>query len=280
MSLRPINPPKITLDDLLPGDILLSAGSNALDRFIMDIDQGDYSHTSQYMGKIDGTHMVVEATTNGIVYESIGPDMTQDLVDAYRYVSPDGHHFGDPGWPVEPVLDVSKSFIGGQYAYSELLLAAVAIIASEIPKDPTQSIFTRLALDQFEHDLVEWLNRNANKTPMTCVQVATAAHWNATSNPANKYGLQVTLDSSRKRLTPSTALMQSDALIPYQEVRSRVISKMKSFYPANREMLSQTSSLTIFAGSDLLPLGSCTPRDMETSPTLKFIGCVKDTRKS
>ncbi|QJD79602.1 hypothetical protein [Spirosoma rhododendri] len=256
----------------------MSAGSSWLDKLILLIDEGDYTHTTQYIGKVGNQHMVVEATTRGIVYESTDPDMTQDLVDAYRYVSPDGHQFGDPGWPVDPVLDVAKSFVGGQYAYSELLLAAVAILASEMPNEQNLSIIVRLALDFFEHEFELWLNENATKTPMTCVQVATAAHWNAASDPANKYGLQVVLNDSRK--PPISSDQSTQDMVQYQAMRSRIISRVSSLYSVPGVTRSQQSGLTVFAGSDLLPLGSCTPRDMETSPTLQFIGCIQDNRTS
>ncbi len=273
MGLRPPNPPKITLDDLLPGDILLSGGSDWLDKLIMYIDQGDYSHTTQYIGKIDGQHMVVEATTKGIVYHNTDADMNvQDLVDAYRYVSPDGHHFGDPDWSVQPVLDQAKSFVGAKYAYSELLVGAVVIMASEIPKEENLSEIIRIALDYVEHKFEEWLNENADKTPMTCVQVATSAHWLAASNPLNKYGLQVTINNARK------PPFISDELSQYQEIRSNIITQMEDIHSGYVENLTQRSGITVYAGSDILPLGSCTPRDMETSPTLNFVGYLKDTR--
>ena len=50
MSLRPTNPKKLNLDDLKPGDILLSAGDSDIDKIILMLDQGDYSHTTQYIG--------------------------------------------------------------------------------------------------------------------------------------------------------------------------------------------------------------------------------------
>jgi len=273
MSLRPSNPKKITLDDLLPGDVLLSGGSDWLDELIMYIDQGDYSHTTQYIGKIKGEHMVVEATTKGIVYQNTDPDMTQDIVDAYRYVSPDGHHFGDPGWPVKPVLDKAKTFVGANYAYSELLMGAVVIMASEVPKEAYLSEIIRITLSYVEHQFEKWLNENADKTPMTCVQVATTAHWQADATPANKYGLQVTINGARKPPIPSKDMSK------YQDLRSSLISKFNAVHPGFANQIIQSAGMTVYAGSGLLPLGSCTPRDMETSPTLEFVGCIKDTRK-
>lgn len=274
MSLRPSNPKKITLDDLLPGDILLSAGSDWLDKMILYIDQGDYTHTTQYIGKIGGVHMVVEATEKGIKYQSVDEDLTQDLIDAYRYVSPDGHHFGDTNWPVKPVLTEALSYQGAKYAYSELLMGAVVILASEVPDDKNLSEIVRIALSYIENQFEQWLTDNADKTPMTCVQVATSAHWTAQATPANKYGIQVKINGARK-----SPFLPSKDLQAYQKLRAKLISKMQSVHPEfTQNLLKRSAGITVFAGSELLPLGCCTPRDMETSPTLKFVGCIQDNR--
>lgn len=294
MSLRPSDAPTITLDDLQPGDILLSGGSSWLDTLIKLIDEGDYSHATQYVGTVDGpdgtpAHMVVEATQEGIKYQSIDSDMgVQDLVDAYRYVSPEGRRFEDPGWPVQPVLDEAKRYAGADYAYSELLMGAVAIMASEMPREKHLREAVRIALDYVDHKFQDWLNRTADKVPMTCVQVVTAAHWHAASQPANKYGIQVTLDGSR---TPpgvanefgSRASFGSEAGQAYQEMRSRIASAMQAAHPnvavpTPKQTQFEPPELVEVAGSGILPLGTCTPRDMETSPTLTFVGCLKDTR--
>jgi hypothetical protein len=271
--MRPTNPKKINLDDLLPGDILLSAGSNLLDQVILLIDQGDYTHTTQYVGKIDGVHMVVEATKKGIKYQSITADLTQDLVDAYRYVSPDGASFGNPDWPVEPVIDQALSFQGSKYAYSELLMAAVILLASEVPNDKNLNIIVRLELTAIESMFEKWLTNNANKTPMTCVEVVTSAHWMALANPANKYGIKVKINGDRKLPFKPSKNQET-----YQNFRNKIMKHMEFTYPIYTKKLIEDVSLLATAGSKTLPLGSCTLRDMQTSPSLQFIGCIKDKR--
>jgi hypothetical protein len=186
------------------------------------------------------------------------------------------------------VLDEAKRYAGADYAYSELLMGAVAIMASEMPREKHLREAVRIALDYVDHKFQDWLNRTADKVPMTCVQVVTAAHWHAASQPANKYGIQVKLDGSR---TPPGAANEfssragtgSGARRAYQEVRSRIASAMQAVHPnvavpAPKQARLETSGLVEVAGSGVLPLGTCTPRDMETSPTLAFLGCLKDTR--
>ena len=134
MSLRPQNPKPITFDDLAPGDVLLSCGDDDLDLLITEVDQGDYSHASLVVA-VQGSSgpLVVEATMGGIKRDPISVDMNaQYLVDAYRYVSPAGFHLGDPDWPSAPVLDQGNSFVGGAYAYSELLMAGVVLLAADM----------------------------------------------------------------------------------------------------------------------------------------------------
>jgi hypothetical protein len=274
MAHRPVNPPKVTASDLIPGDILLSVGVGVLDALITCIDEGDYSHTTQYIGFDGKNHMVVEATEGGIKHDKLSVDMgAQDLIDVYRYVSPDGHHFEDPEWPVKPVLDEAMSYVNANYAYSELLLGAVVVMAAQVPAGGW-SPEIRMALSELEHKFVEWLNENQDKTPMTCVQVATSAHWQAVSTPVNKYALQVTLKSPRK-----SPISPSEELKEYQQIRSSLIAAVDAVRPGFSDKYTQiNASVTVSAGSGDLPLGSCTPTDMQTSPTLEFIGCLKDKR--
>ena len=87
MTLRPPNPRSITFEELLPGDILLSCGDDLLDQIIMEIDQGDYSHATEFLGfdKSKNAYMVVEATTDGIELNPTSIDTdAQTLIDAYR----------------------------------------------------------------------------------------------------------------------------------------------------------------------------------------------------
>ena len=148
MSNRPSHPKCIKLSDLQSGDVILSAGSDWLDTLIKYLDQGDYSHVSQYVGVDSGNHMVVEATTEGIKYQNIEDpksDMkVQDLVDVYRYKSIDGHHLGDPGWPVDPLIEKAKSYAGGKYAYGDLTMVALMLLVVDFTKDPGRKEFLRI----------------------------------------------------------------------------------------------------------------------------------------
>ena len=289
MSLRPPDPKRITTADLVPGDVILSCGpkTDDLDNLIKLVDQGDYSHTSLYIGVDKTRPMVVEATKGGIRYDDIDVDLdAQDLVDVYRYVSPQGNHLGDPGWPAQPILDRAMSFVGANYAYDELFLGAVVLLAAEkSSSDPDLNALLRLCAMLVAKGLLDWLTgaKNDGKTPMTCVEVATTAFWQADS-VAHKYALQVQLvravgsGGASISATPQKTLSPADM----QKLRSLKSEIHAGIAKTSPQLLTAAARTT--TTSDVPPpqtvggaiLGLCTPRDMETSPTLKFVGCLQD----
>ena len=302
MSLRPQDPKWITDADLVPGDVILSCGpsTDPLDNLIKLVDQGDYSHTSLYIGinqdrndKYYGQPMVVEATKAGIKYDPISVDLdAQDLVDVYRFVSPDGHYLGDPGWPAQPILDRAMSFVGANYAYDELMLGAVVVLAAQkSSSDPDLDALLRLCMMLAARGFLDWLAgaKNSGKTPMTCVEVATTAFWQA--DPVNhQYALQVQLVRSGGNVVP---MAPKRMLAPgdMEKIRNMTGQIEDAFARSSPKHLAAAAKAAApknepkMAGMQQQPppqtvggamLGLCTPRDMETSPTLKFVGCRQD----
>jgi hypothetical protein len=283
MSLRPTDPKRITPSDLVPGDVLLSCGKkdDALDNLIKEVDQGDYSHTSLYIGVDKTRPMVVEATKGGIMYDDIDVDLdAQDLVDAYRYVSPKGNHLEDPGWPVQPILDRARTFVGAKYAYDELFLGAVVLLAADkSSRDPDWRALLRLGSMLLVNGFREWMSGadKSGKTPMTCVEVATTAFWQA-DPAAHKYALQVQLVRNKGTKLASINPLTPAEMDQLRSMRSQIHAAIASTSPQLLTSGARTSST-----SDVPPqtvdtpiLGLCTPRDMQTSPTLKFVGCLQD----
>lgn len=297
MSFRPVNTPKITVDDLLPGDVILSAGAinpanpnkkvppnqaymQLLDYLIKKLDGGDYTHTSLYVGKINGAHQVVEATTEGVKLNPISVDVdAQVLVDAYRYQSPDGHKLGDPGWPVDPILEQAHALVGGPYSYSELLMGAVILLELVSTPQGAGQLMVELAARQFEAELTKWIDSLEGTTPMTCVQVATTSYYQAKAQPANKYGLQVKITGDREPPNPTPTADAHE----FKQLQGRLQAQFGRILPGE-EFPARAAGLAppwviVTAGSDAAPLGTSTPLDMETSPTLAIVGCLLDERK-
>ncbi len=303
MSLRPKDPKPITTADLVPGDVLMSCGpsTDPLDSLIKLIDQGDYSHASLYTGinqdrndKNFGKPMVVEATKEGIKYDPISIDLdAQDLVDAYRYVSPDGHRLGDPGWPAQPIIDRAMTFVGANYAYDELLLGAIVLLgATKSTDDPTLNALIRLGGMIITDAFTTWLDnvQKGGKVPMTCVEVVTTAFWQADPDK-HKYAMQVQLVRSGGGVAP---------MLPQHAPSSADVDKVRANAAKVQAMLAKASpKYAAAAAKPAAPaaapkmagptpptpppqlvdgplLGLCTPRDMETSPTLRFVGCLQD----
>jgi len=289
MTLRPPNPRSITFEELLPGDILLSCGDDLLDQIIMEIDQGDYSHATEFLGfdKSKNAYMVVEATTDGIELNPTSIDTdAQTLIDAYRFVSDDGNRFGDPGWPSKPVTDAAKSFVGGNYAYDKLLMVGVIIAAAEFTTDDAIKLLIRLGLASLIDDISNWLHKNSDKTPMTCVEVITSAHWQGKSDPANKYCLKIDVPSTRTPLQHPTSKLDptagnrglSDLQNQYATLRQDVLSAFSGSDVSTKSKLD-TRAARIPAGSEVLPCSAVSPRDIQTSTNLEFLGCIQNKPK-
>jgi hypothetical protein len=286
MPLRPSNPPSIKFEQLLPGDILLSCGNDILDEAIMAIDQGDYSHATEFLGFDESkkAYMVVEATTIGIDLNPTSIDTdAQTLIDAYRFVSDDGCRFGDNGWPSDPVTDAAKSYVGGNYAYDKLLMVGVVIAATELTTDEAIRTLIRLGGAVLVGKVVSWLNRNSDKTPMTCVEVITAAHWDAKSDPPAKYSLKIDVPSTRTSIQhdkpdPTTGVGDvSDLQHQYASIRKTILNAFETSEISVGGKLDYGAA-RIPAGSELLPCGAVSLRDIQTSTNLEFLGCIQDKR--
>ena len=285
MSLRHPNPPSITFEELLPGDILLSRGDDLLDKIIMEIDQGDYSHATEFLGfdESQNAYMVVEATTDGIELNPTSIDTNaQTLIDAHRFVSDDGHRFGDQGWPSAPVTDAAKSFVGGNYAYDKLLMVGVIIAATEFTTDDAIRFALRLGLAALVEKISAWIHRNSDKTPMTCIEVITSAHWQGRSDPANKYSLKIDVPSTRTPLQgpisqPGPTAMNGDSSELQNQYATLRANVLNAFSQGEISIGSKpdTRASRIPAGSDFLPCAAVSPRDIQTSANLEFLGCIQ-----
>lgn len=296
MSLRPAHVPKIAVSDLLPGDVILSAGAvnpsnpkiappdqlymSLLDFLLKSLDEGDYTHTSFFTGVDEGKPMVVEATTDGVKHNPLSVDRdAQVLVDVYRYQSPDGHSLGDDGWPAKPVVDKALSLVGQPYSYSELLMGAIILLRVDNTAPGQEQLTKLLAERKYAAQLAEFIDKARGSTPMTCVQVATTAYYQADDSTAHKYALQVLPVGDRTPPTPAEEkCIETDLGKLQGEIRS-LLGKGFSEHLATLTGGSTPVPGTVYTiGSAEIPLGTCTPRDLETSPTLKLVGNLWDTR--
>ncbi|MEM6606691.1 MAG: hypothetical protein AAF671_13080 [Pseudomonadota bacterium] len=307
MTNRPANPPKITQADMCPGDVILSRSgpsdgmNELLDKLILAIDQGDYTHSSLWDGQY-----VIEALTNGVqIHDSLELTLhDQELVDVYR-----PKFFavasGDGALPPEPVLTAARSFEGYAYGYTKLVLAGLVLLTSEIPEDPVIEvalrIFSSLALARLEKFLKD-------EHSMICSEVVTQAFYDGVSDPEHQYGLSILIgDHHHIQINPeahaktlaaalettnaeharasgvATGLLASEDATPDSRLSEfhAVRARLAEIYP--KHVISQLNtvtspgmrSATVIGGSPILPAAFVTPGDLQRSPTLELVGTLK-----
>lgn len=108
---------KLTIQDLKPGDLLLSCGRSMLSDLITVLDVSPYSHAAVWTGC--GT--LVEAVFQGVIERAL--DQSEEaachVMDVYRHVGP----FNSP----EAVVQAMRANLGKPYGWSELRLAGLVV---------------------------------------------------------------------------------------------------------------------------------------------------------
>lgn len=285
MTNRPSNPPTISQSDMLPGDVILSAGSTEglskdalLDRAILAIDQGNYTHSSLW----DGQH-VIEALTGGVkIDDPLSLTLeNQALVDVYRFHD-DGHGFREPDWPVAPLLAAARSFEGYTYGYTKLVLAGVLLLTCEIPDNRVMQVLLKLVEMPILDEVEKWLK---DEHSMVCSEVVAEGYWDARTDPQNKYGLPIVLDGHRHfpnlgEHQAAFAAAQQDAKTPAGELElHRIRAKLAELFEKHDTPLQPRApvraGVTYIAGSPELPAAFVTPGDLQRSPNLELVGTLK-----
>jgi hypothetical protein len=284
MTNRPTNPPVISKSDMRPGDIILSRGGDSneegelLDKIILALDQGDYTHSSIW----DGCY-VIEALTTGVQIED-SLDLTlgnQALVDVYR-AEFSGHQVGTAGWPAEPILDAARLFKGYSYGYTKLVLAGLVLLTSEVPQSPIIEAALRIFGSAAIAELERW---QKTEHSMICSEVVAQAFYDGQSSPAHKYGLPVVVDDHHHvRVDPmlhqhtlaAIAPGTDPRLVEFHKLRGRLVE----VYPIETvKMLSalaqRSRPFTVIGGSAELSAAFVTPGDLQRSPALKLVGTLK-----
>ena len=288
MSLN--EPARIDAAALAPGDVLLSRGIGEISDLICAIDGGSYSHAGIWTGG-----SVVHASFEGIARAGLETSLAdRHHVDVFRYQR-DGAALGSPRWPADPVVACAISFVGGAYAYSDLLMLALLIGYGRRPGVPALDSAVRKLGANLAKRLDAWLERQVAQdaagrpAPMTCTELVGAAFYSAASVPAHAYALEVLLPG--RSPAPPPALSGPDpAAAEYERVAESIRQVLRrhglaldadaggdpeasSADPANpRALLGLTRPRRVIAGERGLPLRTLTPRDLETSPTLVRVG--------
>jgi len=281
---RPANPPVIHQSDMQAGDVILSAGSTVagddafLDKAILALDQGNYTHSSLW----DGSH-VIEALKDGVqTNDPLSLTLTnQVLVDVYRF-DKDNEHFGAVGYPVDPLLEAARAFRGYAYGYSKLVLAGLLLLTCEIPKEGALRVVLKLIEMPILREMEKWLKADHS---MVCSEVVAQAFWDARTNPANHYGLPSALDGHRRFPTLAAhqnslqSVMQDPDASPELVAIHRLKADLAGLFEAHpAKSLAKTAppvAVTLIAGSAELPAMFVTPGDLQRSSALSLVGTLK-----
>ncbi len=287
----------ITQQQLQPGDVLLSCGAEALSQLICKVDGGWYSHAAVWDG-----NKVVEATDNGVERRVLADDMKQQwYIDAYRWhrLPPGGEVLGHPTYPWAPPVKNEVDDIVTQrpnFAYDELVMSALVIWISKLPQKRWLRIAVRLLLGKVEAWLHDRVFTQPGKHSMVCTEVATTSFWKAKTSP--DYAIYVLVDGTRdsKSITavvpPPLAPGGPGAVPPRPDSPDERIKwrygqlYLKSSAGMDPQQLADFArahaqarrgpALRLQAGGPSLPPGCVTPRDLQRSPSLDFVGRISE----
>ncbi len=290
--IQPIQP-----TDLRPGDVLLSLGVGDLSEMICLIDGGRYSHAALWTG-----NRVVHATLGGIVLADLEGQKQQKLTDVYRYTR-DGHPLGSERWPSEPVIERAERFVGGRYAYSDLVMLAMLIGYGRRPRIPVMETIVRRIGAHAADGVTAWFQdqmRRSRKAAgqsspaapdapgiaTTCTELVGTAFYEAESTPPHAYALEVVQPGRHDALQSagsnpeleaqyaSLAAACRDFVRPDLPLLDLVQQSQGAVLEAGPidAVIGWRKSRKVVAGDRSLPLSTLTPRDLQTSPTLVCVG--------
>lgn len=154
----------LTLEQLAPGDLLLSMGVGPLSEHIRRVCGGRYSHAALACG--DGR--LIESTTPHVrrvtLQESLGHP--RQYVHAYRYRGSNT----TPGLPPErgrTVVRNAEIYLDRRYSFVDLVYAYLRIV-SKVPQDGSAPLLVRM--------IDAYLNAEKENQRVTCVELVVRAY--------------------------------------------------------------------------------------------------------
>ena len=286
--------------DLLPGDVLLSCGTEPLSELIRRLDGGLYSHAAIWDG-----NCAVDATAKGVVRRELEQDIeAQWFIDAYRW------HTGLPGNDLDlgkgiysptPVMKRTDRIVDDKtlFAYDQLLLAALVIWMSNQPDDPWLRASARILLSRFQVWLLDRV-RKQGKKEMVCSEIVARSFDEAAQPP--DYTITVIVDGSRDAAAIADAVQAQGAVSPrsagppvatsvsaYDDLKRKygelIVSGMTDAEKARllvyADAVASTDAGTygvMTTGNTGLPPNCVSPRDLQRSPNLRKLGRVSEKK--
>jgi hypothetical protein len=271
-------PRSIALSKLLPGDVLLSRGLGDISDLICGVDGGSYSHAALWDGE-----RAIEATLGGVHANPIEHSLLSlRYVDVYRFHR-QGSWLGTEGWPAEPVVEQARSFVGGRFAYAELLMAAMVVALGR----PTAPAAMKLALSRLgghagHYYASKLFPASALGDAKVSTEIVAAAYSGARSTPAQTYALDVRLRGWTDEPAPAGVRARAHAALEadYRDLALQWRLRLRAGAPELADVIERLAQTGEAAsrralgriGERGLPACCATPRDLETSPSLECMG--------
>ena len=285
---KAINPAtnRVGLGDVQVGDVLLSRGWGNLSNVICLLDGGKYSHSGICVGfDDDGMPLIVQATKQGVAVRRLKDDLAaQRYIHLYRFKSDTNETFLSPDWPPWPVINKANEYEsnGTKYAYDQLLLLGIIVLARRAPVGKLGQARIRLWLDQFaEHYRA---HATSKKEEVTCSELIYRCFYEADAKPPGKYGLTI-----RRAIGPGGHLIKAftagtvppqikldPATVNAYKKAAKVLGEIKPVF--NPQILQPSGAIRhirILAANPNICADMVTPYDMQHSSNLRFIGKFK-----
>ncbi|MCG8434540.1 MAG: hypothetical protein MJA83_10960 [Gammaproteobacteria bacterium] len=285
---------EISLDELKPGDVLLSYGSGWLSWLIKNIDGGPdglYSHAGWFNGEY-----ALDATKSGVKWNKVESDLhEQKYVDVYRFYSdsePDpGQPLGSPNWPVEPINDRAEYYVkrGTEFAYFQLVLLGLLIAVRNKPAPWYVRVARRFILGRTIKLLKKLLGMK--NEAVVCSELVYRCFYEARSDPKHRYGLTIkgTLGSlpgavaetaAFKTAAPASAPTpgtQEEELIRLfcQARQARCSDGGQDDNDKATLGVAEKRSAGLMAPNPFVTAEFVSPHDLQVSPNLRLVGRLK-----
>ncbi|WP_069999665.1 hypothetical protein [Cellulosilyticum sp. I15G10I2] len=249
----------LNFENLVPGDILLCRGDGLISDLIELFDGGIYSHSALYIGVVDGSHSVIQATSQGVACNPLTMLEQEIFTDVFRF-NKSNHKIGDENYPFKPIDQVGSHYVaeGLQYAYDHLILLAVLTVTRQIPLDPMTKKILRKILDNAAAYIFKLLDQG--KTPMVCSELVYRCFDEA--DEAKKYQLNISALEMSARLQDDGGKLN--------EIDEELLKAKQNFIDIWHKAKQAEYNILDFVS---YPVAACvSPKDISTSKDLQNIG--------
>ncbi len=254
---------------LRPGDVLLSVGTNWIANLISTIDGSPYSHSSIWTG-----HGVAEAVEEGLRHWTLEESLTahaRRFVHVYRF----NRKVPDLSPVAQSALAITEE--RDSYAWSELVLAGLVALSSQVPPHPSMREGIKLLISHFALVLRESQVPDLPRC-MTCSQLV-ANSFARSESGGQSCALRIKITGHRqvRGATPLMGLPPDEGddslLLELEEVMKPLMVQFQQDSVSSDDLDPTRDSVrfALYAPGEYPP-HLVSPRDLFSSPDLEPVG--------